>query len=174
LSEFVYPDMSLYVFTGLESEEDLIKLLGVAPDDAWTKDEDSGYADTDTGKKLYIVGGPNATGVRYNSPLNGDPECGFEDRLTALLDRVEPIADRLAELRRTHSYPNGNLEVVLRFHAVVGPGFRTGLVIPSSCIDRVIGLGADLFAAFPFTPFDQRDGNRYRPRRSSGNETQAG
>jgi hypothetical protein len=163
--EFIVPAMSLYVFTGLENEDELIDLLGVDPDDSWTMHEDSSVGKTDTGKLLKYIGGPNSTGVRYDSPLNGEPDAEFEDRLTALLDRVEPMAGALAGLRRIHSYPYGNMELALRMHTVVGPKYRSGLVIDAVSILRIIALGADLFVDYAFTPFDSRDGNRYRLRR---------
>lgn len=162
---FISPTVSLYIFTGLETEEELCSLLGVAPDDAWTMDEESEYFKTDTGEVLYYVGGPHSTGVIYDSPLNGDPEADYEARLKALLDRLEPIVAPLAALRSTHSYPFGQMETVLRFHSVVGPGFRTGLVLDPSGLTRIVALGADVFLDFAFTPFDRREGNRYRLRR---------
>jgi hypothetical protein len=165
---FLTPEMSLFVFTGLKTESELIELFGVEPDDAWTINEEDFHANTDTGKVLHVISGPNSTGVRYDSPSNDDPESEFEARLTALLDRVERLGEPLQRLRASHAYPFGNMEVVLRFHTVVTPGYRTGLIFDLESQNRILALGADVFADFPFTPFDQRDGNRYRPRRTTG------
>ena len=171
---FLVPSMSLYVFTGHESEVELIEALGIDPDNAWTMEEESGYGKKDTGGWLYYIAGPHSTGVRYDSPLNADSDSDFEPRLTALLDRVEPMADALAEFRRTHTYPYGNMEVVLRMHTVVGPGYRSGLAINADSIARIVALGADLFVDYAFTPFDSRDGNRYRLKRLDTDRTTGG
>ncbi len=161
---FLMPTISLYIFTGHKTEEELISILAIDPDDAWTMEEESEHFTTDTGKSMYYIAGPHSTGARYDSPLNNDPTADYSVRLNALLDRLDPMIEPLANLRQTHSYPFGNMEVVLRLHAVVGPSIRTGLVIDPETITRIIAMEADVIADFAFTPFDTRDGNRYRPR----------
>jgi len=160
------PSLSLYIFTGLETKEELCSVLGVEPDSSWTMGEDAQYfPDPDTGDTIYFIGGPHSTGVIYESPLNSDPDADYGARLDALLDRLAPIQGPLAQLRTSHSHHFGQMEILLRYHAVVSPGYNTGVGIEPAQIARIMELSADVVFDFAFTPFERRDGNRYRLRR---------
>jgi hypothetical protein len=161
---FSVPLISLYLFTGLETKEELIALLGVNPDGAWTRNEDCEYWTTDDGNDMVFLDGPNSTGAVFHSPHNNDPTAQYDDRLEALLDRISPIAEALTKLRENHTHPFGNMETVLRVHGEIAPNSSTGFAMDPDNIDRIVALGADIFFDFAVSPFDARDGRRFRLR----------
>jgi hypothetical protein len=134
------PHVSFIINTDLPSAHDLIERLGgLEPDDSRSKGERT--------KRGPARGYPN-TFLAFESPLTPDVNANVVAQIRAVLDRIEPIRERILDLKQYCASEGIYFRPRITYFHFVPFATVAWLELSQDDLKRIASFGADLNAEY--------------------------